>query len=188
MSVEGLNCVLRWISWILIAILTYVHHLHHKSNHTLQQLRSLHFYTLLIFQAAHSNTFREETLHLPQLSSPTKTFAASGCGWKERTRGAASRPTRLAGEFDFPTPPPLLARAIPRGTRPRAAIGGFSRLRGSHLNTPRFVARRGGAGSNWAKYRERRYTMGPSAARTHCWKACPSVTHRAPLVVASGQT
>lgn len=51
-------------------------------------------------------------------------------------------------DFDFPIPSLRLDSVFPRGTRPRAAIGCFSRLCGSHLNTPPLEAHRGAAGSN----------------------------------------
>lgn len=47
-----------------------------------------------------------------------------------------SQPIGTAVDFDFPAHRLWLVRPVPGGTRPRAVIGRFSRLCGSHLNTP----------------------------------------------------
>lgn len=67
---------------------------------------------------------------------------------EEETPPAACQPITTSLQFDFPTPPLRLASTASRGTRPRALIGRFSRLCGSHLNTPPFEAERSAAASN----------------------------------------
>lgn len=85
---------------------------------------------------------------------------------KKETRRTASQPIRISGDFDFSTPPLRLGRAAPRGSHPRAAIGRFSRLYGSHLNTPLFEALCGAAGSNWLNYEDQRHNGGEHGAGT----------------------
>lgn len=109
-----------------------------------------------------------------------KNIAAPGCGWKERTRQTATQPIKISGDFDFSTPSLRLVRTVPGGTRPRAAIGRFSRLYGSHLNTPRFEAHyHVAAGSNWLNYEKRRHNRAEHGADTLLRDLY--VTHRAAL-------
>lgn len=79
------------------------------------------------------------------LQTPTKTLRGSA---EKETPPAACQPITASLPFDFPTPPLRLASAARRDTRPRVVIGGFSRLCGSHLNTPPFGSERSAAGSN----------------------------------------
>lgn len=95
---------------------------------------------------------------------------------RKKPRRAASQPIRISGDFDFSPPPPRLARAAPRGRRPRQAIGRFSRLHESHLNTPRSEAHYGAAGSNWLSQQEQGHNGGEITVRTHCWQTCVSVS------------
>lgn len=97
---------------------------------------------------------------------------------RKKPQRTASQPIRISGDFDFSPPPPRLARAAPRGRRPREAIGRFSRLYGSHLNTPRSEAHYGAAGSNWLSQQEQGHNGGEHGADTLLTDLCECFTVR----------